>query len=59
MSRKRVFHRIKRARSDSSERSAVLDGVAADNSVVNPVGGWWPVGLLINTYLNTHVLPSS
>jgi hypothetical protein len=51
-----VFHRNERAPRVSSERSRPADEVKRDISCGKRRrvgGGWWPVGLLINAYLNT------
>jgi hypothetical protein len=51
-----VFHRSERATLYSSERWRRLAEGTRDGSCGKPsrgASGWWPVGLLINTYLNT------
>ena len=50
-----VSHRSKRATLFSSERSRLRAEGQRDTSCGKPprgAAGWWPVGLLINTYLN-------
>ena len=52
----RVFRRSKRAVVVSSERSRSPAAGPRDASCGKPprgAVGWWPVGLLINTYLNS------
>jgi hypothetical protein len=51
-----VSHRSKRAPMVTSERSRSVAESPHDASCGKPsrgAPGWWPVGLLINTYLNT------
>ena len=58
----KVFHRSKRAPMVSSERSRPLAEGPRDASCGKPsrgAPGWWPVGSLINTYLNTSSSPDN